>query len=173
MDLIQYIALCSDYVTGLGIKCTCKKFYEGMNIPSCSQLISVPYDKRFKKDEFSQERELLLHEVFLTCWLVDKIQKCYPKLECLLIDYSCKWNGAKLNFERYSGLQRIFVNLNVSNLPNMGEPSNSLDITGSPTMEYLNFHISSIDPVTSKIIPDMHKREINLLLDNYPNFNCW
>jgi hypothetical protein len=36
MDLIRLIALCSDYVTGLSIKCICKKFYEGINIPSYS-----------------------------------------------------------------------------------------------------------------------------------------
>jgi hypothetical protein len=173
MDLIQYIAFCSDYVTGLGIKYICKKFYEGIKIPPCPRLISVLDDKRFKKDELAQERNLLLHKIFLTRWFSDTIKERYPKLECLLIDYSCQWVDTRLNFQRYSGLWRTFVNLNVSNLPNTSKPSPSFNITGSPTMEHLTFHISRIDPVTSKIIPDMHKREITLLLDNYPNFNCW
>jgi hypothetical protein len=170
MDLIRLIALCSDYVTGLSVKYICKKFYKGINIPSCSQL---DYDERFKKDELAQERQLLLHEISLTCGSLNGILECYPKLECLLIDYSCKWDDCVLNFEEYSGLWRIFINLNVSNLPNMGESSNLLNIRGSSTMEHLTFHISWIDPVTSKIIPDMHEKEISLFLDNFLNFNCW
>jgi hypothetical protein len=174
MDLIQYIVFCSDYVTGLGIKYICKKFYEGITIPSCSQLISVEYnDERFKRDEFAQEQELLLHEISLTCWLFNRISGYYPKLECLLIDYSCKWDDVRLNFGTYLRLWRIFINLNVSNLPNMGESSALLNIRGSPTMEHLTFYISRIDPVTSKVIPGMHEKEISLFLDNFLNFNCW
>jgi hypothetical protein len=176
MDLIRLIALCSDHVTALSIKHICKKFYKDINIPPCLQLISVDYDKRLEGNEFAQERELLLHEISLNDESLNTIAKCYPKLECLLIDYSCKWDDAtlrKLYFQRYSGLWRIFINLNVSNLLNMGESSNLLDITGSSTVEHLTFHISRIDPITSKIIPDMHKRDINLLLDNLLNFNSW
>jgi hypothetical protein len=172
MDLIRLIALCSDYVTGLGIKYICKKFYKGIVIPSCPQLISVDDIERFKKDELSQERELLLHEIPLTPWSLNKISGYYPKLECLLIDYSCKWNSVKLSFERYSGLQRIFANLNVSNLLNMSKLSASFFITGSPAMKHLTLHISRIDPITSKIIPDMYGSDINLLLlRNSLNFN--
>jgi hypothetical protein len=175
MDLIQLIALCSDYVTGLSVKCTCKKFYEGINI-SCPQLTSVDYDKRLEGNEFAQERQLLLREISLNDESLNTIKKWYPKLECLLIDYSCKWDNdrlSKLYSQRYSGLWRIFANLNVSNLLNMSERLSLLDITGSFTVEHLTFHISRIDPVTSKIIPDMYVTDIILSLYNLPNFTSW
>jgi hypothetical protein len=171
MDLIRLIALCSDYVTGLSIKYTCKKFYKDIVIPSCPQL---DYYKGLERNEFSQERQLLLREISLNDESLNTISRCYPKLKCLLIDYSCKWWGNnELKFYRYLGLWRIFVNLNVSNLLNMSERLNLLNIEGSFTVEHLTLHISRIDPVTSKIIPDMHKRKIVLFLNDYPNFNCW
>jgi hypothetical protein len=170
MDLIQRIVLCSDYVTGLSVKYICKKFYKGINIP-CLQLTSVP-DERSKKDESAQERNLLLRDIFLTRESVNRISEYHPKLECLLIDYSCNWQNDALDFETYPYLWKIFVNFNVSNLPKIGYFS-TLRISGSSTIEHLNLHISSIDPVTSQIIPDMYEKKICLFLDNFPNFNCW
>jgi hypothetical protein len=177
MDLIRLIALCSDYVTGLSVKCTCKKFYEGINI-SCPQLTSVDYDKRLEGNEFAQEQNLLLREIFLNNELLNTIPKYYPKLECLLIDYSCKWDKKILDFGTYLRLWRIFVRLNVSNLTNMGKSSTSFNTSGFPAMEHLTLHISRIDPVVSKIIPNVHMKgvdesDINLSLDNLLNLNCW
>jgi hypothetical protein len=170
-DLIQRIVLCSDYVTALSVTYTCKKFYEGLNILLCPKLTSVPY-KMLENGELAHERKLLLREISLNYGSFNTIPKCYPKLKYLLIDYSCKWDDNSLDFWRYSELQRIFANLNVSNL-NTGKPSNSLHIIGSCTMKHLTFHISRIDPVTSKIIPDIYEQEIYILLYYFSNFNCW
>jgi hypothetical protein len=170
-DLIQRIVLCSDYVTALSVTYTCKKFYEGLNILSCRQLTSVSYDGSSEENEFAHEQQLLLREISLNYGSFNTIPKWYPKLKYLLIDYSCKWDDKSLDFRRYSELQRIFANLNVSNL-NTGKPSNSLHITESSTVKHLTFHISRIDPVTSKIIPDIYEKEIYILL-YFLNFNSW
>jgi hypothetical protein len=70
------------------------------------------------------------------------------------------------------------MNLDMSNLLNTGESSNSLYIIGSSTVRHLTLHISRIDPVVSKIIPNIHmrgvhERKIKLSLDNLLNLNRW